>query len=91
METSAHGITAPSAVYEIAGRRFEIGTRGFADAVADSHAAHQRPRSRTRRSSHQDRRATNPDERATCQSTAARTDASDATIVTPCFARVTAV
>lgn len=43
METSAHGITAPSAVYEIAGRRFEIGTRGFADAVADSHAAHQRP------------------------------------------------
>lgn len=44
METSAHGITAPSAVYEIAGRRFEIGTRGFAEAVADSHAAHQRPR-----------------------------------------------
>ena len=44
METSAHGITAPSAVYEIAGRRFEIGTRGFAEAVADAHAAHQRPR-----------------------------------------------
>lgn len=44
METSAHGITAPSAVYEIAGRRFKIGTRGFAEAVADSHAAHQRPR-----------------------------------------------
>ena len=44
METSAQGITAPSAVYEIAGRRFEIGTRGFAEAVADSHAAHQRPR-----------------------------------------------
>ena len=44
METSAHGITAPSAVYEIAGRRFEIGTRGFAEAVADSHAAHQRLR-----------------------------------------------
>ena len=44
METSAHAITAPSAVYEIAGRRFEIGTRGFAEAVADSHAAHQRPR-----------------------------------------------
>jgi hypothetical protein len=44
VETSAHGITAPSAVYEIAGRRFEIGTRGFAEAVADSHAAHQRPR-----------------------------------------------
>ena len=44
METSAHGITAPSAVYEIASRRFEIGTDGFAEAVADSHAAHQRPR-----------------------------------------------
>lgn len=34
----------PSAVYEIAGRRFEVGARGFADAVADAHAAHQRPR-----------------------------------------------
>ncbi|HMN75949.1 MAG TPA: DUF1173 domain-containing protein [Burkholderiaceae bacterium] len=44
METSAQGITAPAAVYEIAGRRFEIGARGFADAVADAHAAHQRPR-----------------------------------------------
>ncbi len=44
METSAHDITAPSAVYEIAGRRFEIGTRDFAEAVADYHAAHQRPR-----------------------------------------------
>jgi Protein of unknown function (DUF1173) len=44
VETTAHGITAPSAVYEIAGRRFEIGTSGFAEAVADSHAAHQRPR-----------------------------------------------
>lgn len=44
METSAHGITAPAAVYEIACRRFEIGSRGFADAIADAHAAHQRPR-----------------------------------------------
>lgn len=44
METSAHGITAPAAVYQIAGRRFEIGTRGFAEAIADAHAAHQRPR-----------------------------------------------
>ncbi len=44
METSAHGITAPSAVYEIAGRRFEPGSRGFADAIAEAHAAHQRPR-----------------------------------------------
>lgn len=44
METSAQGITAPAAVYEIAGRRFEVGARGFADAVADAHAAHKRPR-----------------------------------------------
>lgn len=44
METSALGITAAAAVYEIAGRRFEVGARGFADAVADAHAAHQRPR-----------------------------------------------
>lgn len=44
METSAQGITAPTSVYEIAGRRFEVGARGFADAVAEAHAAHQRPR-----------------------------------------------
>ena len=44
MDTSAQGITAPAAVYEIAGRRFEVLTRGFADAVADAHAAHHRPR-----------------------------------------------
>ena len=44
METSAHGITAPSAVYEIGGRRFEIGMRGFAEAIAEAHATHQRPR-----------------------------------------------
>jgi hypothetical protein len=44
VETSAHGITAPAAVYEIGCRRFEIGSRGFADAVAGAHAAHQRPR-----------------------------------------------
>ena len=44
METAVLGITAPSAVYELAGRRFDIGTRGFAEAVADSHAARPRPR-----------------------------------------------
>ncbi|MGD9836135.1 MAG: DUF1173 domain-containing protein [Piscinibacter sp.] len=44
MEIPAQGITAPAAVYEIAGRRFEIGSRGFADAIADAHASHQRPR-----------------------------------------------
>jgi hypothetical protein len=44
VESSAQGITVPSAIYEIGGQRFEIGSRGFADAVADAHAAHQRPR-----------------------------------------------
>ena len=44
MEIPTQDITAPAAVYEIAGRRFEIGSRGFADAIADAHAAHQRPR-----------------------------------------------
>ncbi len=44
MESSAHGITAPSAVYEIAGRRIDIGARGFAEAIADAYAARQRPR-----------------------------------------------
>lgn len=44
METAIHGITAPSVVYEIGGRRFEIGSRGFAEAIADAHAAHQRAR-----------------------------------------------
>ncbi|UUX95384.1 DUF1173 domain-containing protein [Aquabacterium sp. J223] len=44
METPAQDITAPAAIYEIAGRRFEIGSPGFADAVADAHASHQRPR-----------------------------------------------
>ena len=44
VERAAQGITAPSAVYEIGGRRFETEARGFADAVAGAHAAHQRPR-----------------------------------------------
>jgi hypothetical protein len=44
VDTSTHGITAPSAVYEVGGRRFEIGSRGFAEAIADAHASHQRPR-----------------------------------------------
>ena len=44
VDSSDHGITAPSAVYEIGGRRFETGARGFANAVADAHTAHQRPR-----------------------------------------------
>jgi hypothetical protein len=42
--TSAHGIAAPCAVYEVGGRPIEIGSRGFAEAIADAHAAHHRPR-----------------------------------------------
>ena len=44
MDTSTHGITAPSAIYEIGGRRFEVGSRGFAEAIAEAHASHRRPR-----------------------------------------------
>ena len=44
MDTTSHGITAPAAVYEIANRRYQIGSHGFAQAIADAHAAHQRPR-----------------------------------------------
>lgn len=44
MTTSVHGTTAPSAVYEVGGQRFEIGSSGFAEAIADAHASHQRPR-----------------------------------------------
>ena len=44
METSIHGIKAPSAIYEVCGRRFEMATPGFAEAIADAHASHRRPR-----------------------------------------------
>jgi hypothetical protein len=44
VETWAHGITAPSAAYEVGGRHVEIGSPGFAKAIVDAHAAHQRPR-----------------------------------------------
>ncbi|MEO6279413.1 DUF1173 domain-containing protein [Roseateles sp.] len=44
METSVNGVTATPAVYEIGGRRIEIESRGFAEALADAYAAHQRPR-----------------------------------------------
>ena len=39
-----HGLTAPPSVYEVSGQRFEAASRGFAEAIADAHAAHQRPR-----------------------------------------------
>jgi hypothetical protein len=51
VETAVHGVTAAAAVYEIGGRRFEVGQQGFADAVANAHAAHQRPRCMCVRSS----------------------------------------
>lgn len=44
VETSTHGITAPSAVYEVGGRRFEIRSPRFAEAIADAHSSHLRPR-----------------------------------------------
>jgi hypothetical protein len=44
VEESPQGVTAPSAIYQIGGRRFEVEARGFADAVAGAHAARQRPR-----------------------------------------------
>lgn len=44
MEVSAYGISAPSTVYEIGGQRFEVASSGFAESIANAHAAHQRPR-----------------------------------------------
>jgi hypothetical protein len=39
-----HSLTAPPSIYEVGGQQFEAATRGFAEAIADAHAAHQRPR-----------------------------------------------
>lgn len=44
MEVSTDGVSAPGTVYEIGGQRFEIASRGFAEAIANAHAARQRPR-----------------------------------------------
>jgi len=44
MDAWPHGITAPSAIYEIGGRRYGATSPGFAEAVADAHASHRRPR-----------------------------------------------
>ncbi|HEY1393732.1 MAG TPA: DUF1173 domain-containing protein, partial [Methylibium sp.] len=44
METSIHGTTAPSATYEVGGRRFEIGSPDFAEAIAEAHTSRLRPR-----------------------------------------------
>jgi Protein of unknown function (DUF1173) len=39
-----HGLTAPHAVLEVDGQRFEAASLGLADAIAKAHAAHRRPR-----------------------------------------------
>jgi hypothetical protein len=44
VETSVHGVTVPSAIYEVGGRRFDTASRGFADAIAEAHASHKQPR-----------------------------------------------
>jgi hypothetical protein len=43
VEVSAHGVSAPGTVYEIGGQRFEVASPGFAEAIANAHAARQRP------------------------------------------------
>ena len=44
MEISTDGVSAPVTVYEIGSQRFEVSSRGFAEAIASAHAAHLRPR-----------------------------------------------
>lgn len=44
MDALVPGITAASADYEVGGRRYEITSPGFAEAIADAHAARLRPR-----------------------------------------------
>jgi Protein of unknown function (DUF1173) len=39
-----HGLTAPLAVLEVDGQRFEAASLGLGDAIAKAHAAHRRPR-----------------------------------------------
>jgi Protein of unknown function (DUF1173) len=53
VENSAHGATAPSAVYEVGGQRFDFASLGFAEAIANANAAHQRPRCMCLRESHE--------------------------------------
>ena len=44
MEVSPYGVSAPGSVYEIGGQRFEVASSGFAESIANAHAARQRPR-----------------------------------------------
>lgn len=42
--TISPSVIAPPSAYEIAGRRFDVRSGDLAEAVAEAHAAHQRPR-----------------------------------------------
>lgn len=44
MEAAACDVTAPAAIYEIGGQRYDTTAVGFADAIAAAHTAHRRPR-----------------------------------------------
>ncbi|MBQ0933643.1 DUF1173 domain-containing protein [Ideonella sp. 4Y16] len=44
MEASASGVSTQGTVYEIDGQRFAVGSPGFAQAIAEAHATHRRPR-----------------------------------------------
>lgn len=44
MEVSTDGVSAPGTAYEIGGQRFEVASRGFAEAIINAHATRQRPR-----------------------------------------------
>ncbi len=44
METSTHGIRASSAIYQVGGRRFDIDSRAFTEAIAEAHASRRHPR-----------------------------------------------
>ena len=41
---TGNGLTASPSVYEVGGQRFDAASHGFAEAIADAHAAHRRPR-----------------------------------------------
>lgn len=43
MASAPFEVIAPSAVYDIGGRRYDTGANGFAEAVAEAHARRQRP------------------------------------------------
>jgi hypothetical protein len=44
LHAAPQGLTAPPAVYEVGGRRFEAASPGFAEAIAEAYATHLRPR-----------------------------------------------